>query len=1003
MSSSASSSLSASAKTESGRTDFSPTRALAALASLKLTVTLFAMMMVLIFAGTLAQAQDGVWTVVANYFRAPVAWIDLQIFFPRQLLAVPASVPFPGGLTLGGLAAVNLLAAHLVRFRLTRKRVGVVTLHLGLFVLLAGEFVTAFWAEEGMMAIDEGSSSNYVEDNREVELAIIDHSNPQWDSQVTIPQSILTEAARQQRAIEHPDLPVTVRVERWLANSRLRRSQSAAVAGRGAAAELEAVEVARVSGAEGGQVDVPSAYVSLSRGGEPLGRWLVSAHLARPQPLDLAGGDYGIDLRFKRTYKPYRLHLIDFRHDKFVGTEVPRNFSSRVRLLDPARGTDREVLIYMNHPLRHAGETFYQASYKPDNTGTVLQVVRNPGWLLPYIACVIITGGMLLHFGMNLTGFLRRSRERPHPAAAPAKEPMSPIQRGLPWAMAALGLVIALSGLMRPAGTESPYDVAGFAALPVSAGGRVKPMDTVARNAVMIASGKQTVKTEAGDLSASQFLLRLIARPDEVRTLPVVRVDHPDLLTLIGQEPTDVGRYSLDDIQPHWRSIIQQAAMAQEVPQRRRDPYQQAVLGLHDKTHRLLALAQMRSPYSIPPLGPDENWRPFHEALLDSGVVRAASAEQSTDGPDAVHPGVAWYTAMMTHYQAENPERFNAAVADYHRLLDQTLPAEMNKAELEVLFNRIAPFYGATIVYVLAFLLLCGFMLLQLRQRTERADASARGSGLRRAAVGLLWAALIVHTAGMFVRIYLQGRPPVTNLYSSAVFVGWAAVLVGLWLERYFPLGLAAMGSAVVGGATLIVAHNLGSDGDTMQMMQAVLDSNFWLATHVITISLGYSATFLAGILATIYLLLGVFTRGLTAERAGTLSRMVYGVVCFALLLSFVGTVLGGIWADQSWGRFWGWDPKENGAALVVLINALILHARWGGMIRQRGLMVLAVAGNIVTAWSWFGTNMLGVGLHSYGFMESAVFALMMFVISQLALMALGLLPMPMWRSPGRG
>ena len=274
-----------------------------------------------------------------------------------------------------------------------------------------------------------------------------------------------------------------------------------------------------------------------------------------------------------------------------------------------------------------------------------------------------------------------------------------------------------------------------------------------------------------------------------------------------------------------------------------------------------------------------------------------------------------------------------------------------------------------------------------------------RSQRLRVSAVALLWSAFAVHTLAIAIRTSLQGRPPVPNLYSSAVFVGWAAVLLALLLERWYPLGVAAIGASVVGFTTLIVAHNLGSDGDTMQMMQAVLDSNFWLATHVITITLGYSATFLAGALGAVYILLGFFTRLLTKDRAQTLTKMVYAVVCFALLLSFVGTVLGGIWADQSWGRFWGWDPKENGAALVVLLTAIILHARWAGIIRQRGIMALAVGGNIVTAWSWFGTNMLGIGLHSYGFMESAVFWLLAFVVSQLGLMGLALLPASAWRS----
>jgi ABC-type transport system involved in cytochrome c biogenesis permease subunit len=236
-------------------------------------------------------------------------------------------------------------------------------------------------------------------------------------------------------------------------------------------------------------------------------------------------------------------------------------------------------------------------------------------------------------------------------------------------------------------------------------------------------------------------------------------------------------------------------------------------------------------------------------------------------------------------------------------------------------------------------------------------------------------------------------------LYSSAVFIGWFGVIIGLIIDRQMKLGLGGIMASVIGFGTLIVAHNLGTSGDTMEMMQAVLDSNFWLAPHVVVVTIGYSATFFAGFLATAYILLGVFTKVFDRERGKSLIKMTYGVICFATVTSFVGTVLGGIWADQSWGRFWGWDAKENGAALIVLWNLLILHARWGGMIRDRGLVVLAIFGNIITAWSWFGTNMLGVGLHSYGFTNSAVFWIMVYVISQLALMSIGLLPVKLWRS----
>jgi ABC-type transport system involved in cytochrome c biogenesis permease subunit len=235
---------------------------------------------------------------------------------------------------------------------------------------------------------------------------------------------------------------------------------------------------------------------------------------------------------------------------------------------------------------------------------------------------------------------------------------------------------------------------------------------------------------------------------------------------------------------------------------------------------------------------------------------------------------------------------------------------------------------------------------------------------------------LVVHTWALGARMYIQGRPPVTNLYSSAVFVGWLCVIMCLVLERIFGNGIGNVVAAGVGFVTMHFAHHLAASGDTLEMMQAVLDTNFWLATHVTCIALGYTTTIVAGVLGMVFIFLGLFTRQMDRELYSTLSKIIYGVLCFATLLSFTGTVLGGIWADQSWGRFWGWDPKENGALLIVIWNALVLHARWGGMIKQRGLAVLTVVGVMVTGWSWIGTNQLGVGLHAYGFNNTLARAL---------------------------
>ena len=388
-------------------------------------------------------------------------------------------------------------------------------------------------------------------------------------------------------------------------------------------------------------------------------------------------------------------------------------------------------------------------------------------------------------------------------------------------------------------------------------------------------------------------------------------------------------------------------------------------------------VASFALPLTIPPANanlPRDDWQNIGTNLMQT----ARTGE--------LNPAAKYYAEMVTAYRADQPADFNQAVAGYRVWLADRFTPQLRKADQEFFFSTMEPFYKAMVIYVLA-------LVLALLSWFTLAD------WMRRSAFYLVILAWIIHTFGLVFRMYLEGRPPVTNLYSSAIFIGWGAVILGMALEKIYRDGIGSVVAAFVGFVTLIIAHNLALGGDTMEMMRAVLDTNFWLATHVVTVTLGYASTFVAGFLAIIYILRGVFTTTLPEATAKSLARMVYGIVCFATLFSFVGTVLGGIWADQSWGRFWGWDPKENGALLIVLWNATILHARWGGLVRERGLMNLAVIGNIVTSFSWFGVNMLGIGLHSYGFMDAAFKWLMLFIGSQVAIILLGLLPQKLWRS----
>ncbi len=403
-------------------------RLLEPLASLRLTVILFALSLFLVFAGTLAQAESGNLTVINKYFRSWfVVWIPFQVFVKfgqvffglSSELKVAGAMPFPGGWLLGALLLTNLFAAHAIRFRMTWKRSGILLIHSGLVVMMFSEFVTGQFAVEGYMVIANGETSNIVEDHHRTELAIIDRSDPKTDQVVILPQALL----RKGEVIRDARLPFDIVVERYMMNSRCRKPEemprNPATVGEGKRIVAEEIpEVSGVSTDEG--TDVAAAYVTFKKKGtnESLGTYLVSLWFSSnftrrmlpdlPQQLRVDGKDYEISLRSQRTYRPFTLHLLEFRHDVFQATNTPRNFSSLVHLKDPQEKEDREVKIWMNHPLRYAGETFYQAGWLPGDRGTILQVVHNPGWLMPYFSCAMVALGMFIHFGLHLGGFLRK-------------------------------------------------------------------------------------------------------------------------------------------------------------------------------------------------------------------------------------------------------------------------------------------------------------------------------------------------------------------------------------------------------------------------------------------------------------------------------------------------------------------------------------------------------------------------------------------------------------------
>ena len=381
------------------------------LTSLKLTVACLAVSMVLVFIGTLAQVDEGLYTAQERYFKSFIIYLE-----PAE--ANWRFPVFPGGYMVGLVLLVNLLAAHGKRFKITKKKLGIFMIHAGLILLLVGQLFTDLLSRESALEFEEGQAKNYSEDFRKNELVLINKSDPDVDKVISIPESRLREGS----TIDDSNLPFSIKVHNYWSNSDISgKEQTGSIktkATQGPAKDFFVLPMDPIT--EMDRRDLPSAVIELLDGEQSIGIWLTSAIL-KPQKLSHEGTDFELVLRFQRYYEPFSLTLLKASHDKYKGTELPKNFSSRVRIQNQDTKEDREVLIYMNHPLRYGGLTFFQFQMAADEAmqragmipTSTLQVVRNPTWLTPYLACIMVGLGLVVQFMMHLLGFLKKQRIKP--------------------------------------------------------------------------------------------------------------------------------------------------------------------------------------------------------------------------------------------------------------------------------------------------------------------------------------------------------------------------------------------------------------------------------------------------------------------------------------------------------------------------------------------------------------------------------------------------------------
>ena len=583
-----------------------------------------------------------------------------------------------------------------------------------------------------------------------------------------------------------------------------------------------------------------------------------------------------------------------------------------------------------------------------------------------------------------------------------------------------------------------------FAALAVLNDGRIKPVDTYARTLLLQLSGK----TSFGRQSAVEWLARLLFAPATTFEDKVFLINNPEIATALGVEPEPHRRYSFSQLERGFAKLEELAQMAEKIEAKERSVVEQEVVRvyhnavIYERHSRAFHFAlpssefQITDPEIIRVLGLPEkqNMFSFYDIASRAEVLREQTKGLEFNKPDTwsakdkelfglmnnlfhwsmvyadlpfviipsieangqgwlspmdaisrefsdskVREEIGYARGMVVAYWNGEQMSFDLAARSLSisvlNRVDAATQKNIRKIPLELFYNKASLFFWAKLFYAMSFaMFLLSFFLTR--------------SWLRPAAFFIVIAGFLPHILALLLRITIMARPPVSNLYETFIFVGMVTVVAGIIIELVNKRWVGILVASVGGFIFLMISGKFAAEGDTMQMLVAVLNSNFWLGTHVLSITTGYSGVCVAGLIGHFYILQRIRFPKDKAALESTYRNMI-GALGFGLMMSFLGTTLGGIWADQSWGRFWGWDPKENGALLIVLWCAILFHARVGRFISPLGVAAGSVLGIIVVMWAWFGVNLLSVGLHSYGFTSGVAVGLLVYVIGEIVFLRL--------------
>ena len=574
--------------------------------------------------------------------------------------------------------------------------------------------------------------------------------------------------------------------------------------------------------------------------------------------------------------------------------------------------------------------------------------------------------------------------------------------------------------------------------IPIQEGGRIKPLDTYARNQALAFYGKRKIKHE--NLSAIDWLLNLFTNPDKGLEQQIFNIRNPEVVNALELEWTNnFHKYSYNEIYPGVENQLTLIRSIFEKKEKDRDTFESQFAELYQNIMKyreivsslscLLPLFTIYSPETAESLHispgqstsyahimshraslfdasqgiltkPENEWSETErEIALLLYNLQQASADEFAKALKIIPPSKndstgLWISPwelfdgreiephqdkiikslekfLLARFQNDVSAQ-NAALKSYKAGVLSYPGERINFSVLknESWLNKANLFTNSLVFYLLGFIFLGISWMI-------------RPTLFRRIAFCSLILGFLLHTYGIFLRMVIMSRPPISTIYETVIFVGFVIVLFSLVIEYIRQDGLGVFLGSISGAMLHYVGFGYAADGDTLEMLVAVLNSNFWLATHVTTIILGYGTSLMAGLIGHLYLIEKIRVPKDSARLKSIYNNM-FGVTLIALFFTLFGTILGGIWADQSWGRFWGWDPKENGALLIVLWQLMMVHMRLSGLAKPDKFALGMVLNNIIVIMAWFGVNLLSIGLHSYGFVSGIAVNIILFTIFEL-------------------